>query len=102
MKTWDVDEALQSLTPTQEALIKDTNLSDSTQVAEMVNGLFRQHAAEAALSIVQIALHGSNERMRFSASQYVIDMATSSGGEDDPLTSMVGELTQLLRGSRPE
>jgi hypothetical protein len=96
MKVWDPNEALQGLTDATSGIIKDTSLDDPTQVGNMVQGIFAQHAAQVALGVVHIALHEQNARVRFQAQQYVLDRATVVGGEGgDPLTKLVEELVGL-------
>jgi hexokinase len=100
MKTWDPDVALSELTPSQEHLQKETDLSDAKQTGQMVDQIFRDHAVGAALSIAHIALHGGNERMRFTAAQYVIERGTNvEGGSGDSLHDLLGELTGILRAN---
>jgi len=100
MKTWDPDDALAELTQGQRHLIEETDLSDAKQTGQMVDQIFRESACAAALSVVHIALHGANDRIRFQAAQYVVERGTSvDGGSGDALHDLVSELSEMLRAN---
>jgi hypothetical protein len=56
------------------------------------NKLFREHAAAAASTIAQIAMHGSTERVRFDAAKYITERVlgpvAQGGGTSDPLAEL--------------
>jgi hypothetical protein len=100
MKTWDPDDALADLTQSQLHLVSETDLSDNKQTGQMVDQIFRENACAAALSVVHVALHGANDRMRFQAAQYVIERGTAvDGGSGDALHDLVSELSEMLRAN---
>lgn len=100
MKQWDADEALSLLTEQQRMLFGDASVNDPTQIREAVMNLFRESASGAAAAIVHCAMHSPNDRLRFDASKYVIDMATQVEGSDgDPLVGMVQEFMRIAQGA---
>jgi hypothetical protein len=64
----------------------------------MTRRLFRENSAAATASIVHIALHGSNERLRLDASKYVVERVLGRVGEDkgtdeeQPLDALVRQM----------
>lgn len=100
--------AMTNLEPTPEELaslldkrVYGDDLTD-TQRAERV---FRDHAYEAAVSIVSLAKHAPNDNTKFRAAQYVIDRACGpvnkdSGapkpGEQDPLVDAMELLNKAI------
>lgn len=100
MKTWDPDRAVaEMLTPELAHLKAETNLDDAQQTAEMVTRIFREHAVEASLSIIQLANHAGNERIRLDAAKYVVEKATDvqSGDGGDPLFNLVKGMNEMLK-----
>ena len=74
-KAWDPTEALQRLVQEKE-VIGD---GDPVPLAERI---IRDSAPEAALSMVHLAIHSVDERMRFQASRYVLEHTLNAGGKD--------------------
>jgi hexokinase len=100
MKSWEPDAAVGELTQKQAHLVAETDLSDAKQTGQMVDQIFRDHAVSAALSVCHIAMHSGNDRMRFTAAQYVIERGTAvDSGTGDALHDLVGELTEILRAN---
>ena len=79
--TWDPDEALASLAAETQLFLEE----DTTDAARRI---FREHTAVAAMSLVHLALHSSNERVRMDAAKTVLDRslgpitATIPAGKD--------------------
>lgn len=74
-KAWDPTEALQRLVE-EKAVIGD---GDPVPLAARI---VRDCAPEAALSMVHLAIHSVDERMRFQASRYILDATLNAGGKD--------------------
>jgi len=91
MKEWDPEHALAGLTA-ERALDDGDDLAASERI-------FAENAVPAALSLVHLAVHSSNERIRLEASKYVVDRNLGRIGDTDPLKALGNDpLVKFLRG----
>lgn len=102
-KDWDAEKALQ-----------DAVASHTLQVESYVDQTrrhFEQAAPAAAMSIINIALYGSNERTKLTAAQYITDRMLGRIGEekinaqDDLLKNFLADVVstaeQIANGGTP-
>ena len=91
MREWDPDQALQDAV--EENRTMDVNINDPFQVADAVGKIFRESAQAAAMSVVHMALHEENPRVRLDAAKYVTDQAKLvTSGSADPLAQLVSDI----------
>lgn len=89
---WLPDEAIKALN------VERRTLYANETPAQTARRLMHENSPGAALSIVQIALYGSNERLRLDAAKYVVDRALGrpgedlGQGEDSPLDAMMKKM----------
>ena len=88
---WDPDTALTALA--DEAGVMDYS------PAEQATKVFEQGVALAATSIMHIAMHSPNEKLRLDASRYVVDRLLGRVGEEkvtstakDPFEALLGDV----------
>lgn len=74
-RNWDPEEALMRLA--QESEILSTHAGDPVKTA---NEIIRSSAPEAALSLVHLALHSLDERIRMQSSKAILDMTVNAAG----------------------
>ena len=65
----------------------------------LTHRLFRENSARVAMSVIDIALRGTSERLRLDAGKYVIDRVLGPTGKetyraDSPLDAMVRQMQQ--------
>lgn len=89
-KDWVPDEALAALT-------SERSLSPDETEEQLTRRLFRENAANAALGIIHIAVHGTNERTRLDASKYVVERVLGKVG-DDAYDAEKSPLEALMEG----
>jgi hypothetical protein len=70
---WDSDEALESLKMERSVRGDLTN-------TDLTKKLLEEAGPQAAMSIIHIALHGTNENTRLNAAKYVTDNLIAEGG----------------------
>lgn len=76
---WDSDEALAALT-----MERSVNPNESNEA--LAKRIVIESAPQAAMSLVQLALHARNENTRLNAAKYVVDKATEAGAENGKAT----------------
>ena len=89
-RSWDPEEALIRLA--QESLVLEDGAGDPIKTA---NGIIRNAAPEAALSLTHLALHSVDERIRMQASKAILDMTinvTSGKAADMPIEELLNNL----------
>jgi L-rhamnose isomerase len=90
MREWDPDKALSDLDAERQAFA-DELPEDRTR------RLFKENADGAAMSIVHLAHHATNENVRLKAAQYVTDRVlgrlqdASALGDEDPFVRFMKE-----------
>lgn len=81
------------------ALDMERSMHPEETQEELSHRLFKENAPGVAMSIVQIALQGSSERLKLDAGKYVIDRILGPVGKetyraDSPLDAMVRQMQQ--------
>ena len=91
-KPWETDEALASLKMERE-------LNPDETEEGLARRLLREAAPQVAMSMIQMAIHGSTEATRTRNSQYILDHVlgkprqdTANEGNQDPLLDFLNEL----------
>jgi hypothetical protein len=78
---------------------KELTGSQSKHIAQR---LFEENAAQAAMSIIHVATHSTNDGLKLKSAQYIIDRALGKIGDkqdgaQDPLEAL---LTSMQEGSK--
>jgi len=76
-RLWIPDEAIAALKSERAMLEPKSDI-------EFTRELFRQNAPAAAASIVHLALHSTNERVRSDNARYVVERVLGRPGEENP------------------
>jgi hypothetical protein len=74
---WDPDEAIKSLAT-------ETSLLDEGDPSLTARRLLQQNLAAATSSVIHIALHSPNERLRLDASKTIMDRCLGTVANSDP------------------
>lgn len=83
------------------ALNQEQQIMDRVETpAQSARRLFQENSPAAALSIIHIAMYGSNERLRLDAAKYVTDRVLGrpgddllqDGGKDLPLDALIKQM----------
>ena len=83
-----------------EALNTERRVHTDETPAQTARRLMHENGPGAALSIIHIALYGSNERLRLDASKYVVDRVLGrvgddvNQGEDSPLDAALRRMQE--------
>lgn len=77
-RSWIADKAIEALN--MERTFDDKPKSD----IEFTRDQFRKSAPHAAASIIHLALHSTNERIRLQSAQYVVERVLGRPGEENP------------------
>lgn len=100
--SWDAKEALESLVTERECYGEMVEGGEQTTA----NRIFREALPMAARVIVHTAQHSRNERLRFTAAQYVVErnigrladtgiLNSSAGiGDKNPLEALLGSIVR--------
>jgi hypothetical protein len=77
------------------AMERATHVDESTE--DLTHRLFKENSPNVAMQLVNIALRGSNERLRLDAGKYIIDRVMGPVGKetyraDSPLDAMVRQM----------
>ena len=86
---WDPEAALLSLA-------SETSLVDSGDATETARRLLQQNLPAATASVVHIALHSHNERLRLEASKTIMDRCLGTTASADPLGRPMDPLEKVL------
>jgi hypothetical protein len=86
---WDPDKALASLT-------EETTLIDRGDSAETARRLLQHSLPAATASVIHIALHSHNERLRLEASKTILDRCLGTVASTDPLGRPLDPLEKVL------
>lgn len=74
-KAWVPDDALASL-------VSERELNPDESDEQLTRRLFKENSAKAALQIVFVSNHGTNERTRLDASKYIVERVLGKIGDD--------------------
>lgn len=91
---WDVEKAL------QDAVAADQLEVESYE--DQTRRHLKQAAPAAAMSIIKTALYSHNEKLKYQASQYIVDRMLGrigeekQSGETSPLEALLGEVVQTV------
>jgi len=86
---WDAEAALASLA-------EETNLIDSGDSTETARRLLQHSLPAATQSVIHIALHSHNERLRLEASKTIMDRCLGTVATTDPLGRQMDPLERTL------
>ncbi len=90
-RSWIPEEAVRNLS-------MERSLNPSETEEELTRRLFRESAPQAAMSIIFLAIHGTNERVRLDADKYVVERVLGKVGDDayqgdkSPLESLLNDV----------
>lgn len=93
-REWVSDDALASLA-TERQLHEDETEEGTAR------RLMRENVGVATLSIIHLATHGSNDRLRLDASKYIVERVLGRVGDDafgderSPLENMFRKLEEI-------
>lgn len=76
-RSWIPDAAIEGLKMERDLHPEKSNI-------EFTRELFRQNAPAAAASIVHLAIHSPNEKVRSDNARYVIERVLGRPGEENP------------------
>ena len=94
-KEWLADDALEALN------IERSVRPDETH-EQLSRRLLKENVPMATMSVINLALHGTNERLRLDAAKYVMDRVLGKPGEDvfdkdrSPLEELIDEVTTYV------
>lgn len=95
----DSDDAIDNWIPDEalKGLVTEREVHPEESEEMLTRRLFRENSANAALGIIHIAVHGTNERTRLDASKYVVERVLGKVG-DDAFDAAKSPLESLMEG----
>lgn len=89
-KSWVPDDALASL-------VSERAINPDESEEQLTRRLFKENSASAALQIIHVSHHGTNERTRLDASKYIVERVLGKIG-DDKFEGEKNPLEALMEG----
>jgi len=86
---WDPEEAM-------KALASETKLLDDGDTTQTSRRLLQHNLAAATQSVIHIALHSPNERLRLDAAKTIMDRCLGTVAASDPLGKPKDNLELVL------
>jgi hypothetical protein len=91
------------ITPDDEALLNSERDFTGETVTQQSQRMFQENAPAAVKSIIMLAKHGTNERIRLQAAQYVVERVLGRvqdnppKAEDDPYQILLAECVRYIK-----